>query len=65
MSASQDWVRETRYSVNTGARIPNALYNRLRRFQLERGWNKTDIINAALEAFLPHYDDDQEGGSGK
>lgn len=61
LSANQEWVRETRYSVNTSARVPNELYNRLLQYQHETGLSKTDIINDALSVYLPRYDD-QEGG---
>lgn len=61
----RDWLRETRDSINTGFRIPKPLYQRFQRYQTEHGLNKTDIMIRALEAYLPHYDDEQEGGSGK
>ncbi|MBR2942913.1 MAG: hypothetical protein IKB82_05890 [Clostridia bacterium] len=60
MAYKQISVRETRDSINTGFRIPKQLYRRFERYKLESGWTKTDIMIAALNAYLPHYD--EEGG---
>ena len=61
MAYKQEWHRETRDSINTGFRIPKALYHRFQCYQEDTGMNKTDIMIAALEAYLPHYE--TEGGS--
>lgn len=62
MSANQEWVRKTQFSVNTSARVPNALYKRLERYTKGHGLSKTDVINKALDAYLPEYVDLQEEG---
>ena len=60
MDKKRDWLRETRESINTGFRIPKELYCRFQRYQNETCANKTEIMIAALDAYLPHYD--EEGG---
>jgi len=62
MAYKQISVRETRDSINTGFRIPKQIYRRFERYKLESGWTKTEIMIAALDAYLPRYKD-QEGGS--
>ena len=61
MAYKQEWHRETRDSINTGFRIPKELYKRFEEHQHRTGANKTEIMIAALEAYLPHYT--EEGGS--
>lgn len=60
MAYKQEWHRATQNSVNTGFRIPNDLYARFMHYLHETGKGKTDVLIAALDAYLPHYD--QEGG---
>ena len=60
MAYKQISVRETRDTINTGFRIPKPLYRRFEQYKAESGWTKTDIMIAALNAYLPDYD--EEGG---
>lgn len=60
----REWKRETYDSVNTGFRIPKELYWRFEQHQARTFMNKTEIMIAALEAYLPHYEKIlEEGGS--
>lgn len=61
MAYKQEWHRTTQNSVNTGFRIPNDLYDRFVRYLKATGKGKTDVLIAALDAYLPRYD--EEGGS--
>lgn len=64
MAYKQEWHRETRDSINTGFRIPKELYWRFEQHQARTFMNKTEIMIAALEAYLPHYEKIlEEGGS--
>lgn len=67
MPKNQKWSRKTQFSMNISVRIPNALYARLEKHQAATGQSKTDIFNAALDQYLPHYahltEEQQEGGS--
>lgn len=61
MIKKREWSRETYDSINTGCRIPKAIYKRFEEHMEQTGMSKTQIINAALDAYLPHYN--TEGGS--
>lgn len=60
MENKREWHRETRDTINTGFRIPKALYHRFQCYQQDTGMNKTDIMIAALEAYLPYYTEEGE-----
>ena len=60
MVKKREWSRETYDSINTGFRIPKPLYQRFEIYQERTGATKTEIMIAALEAYLPHYA--KEGG---
>ena len=67
MSKNQKWTRKTQFTMNISVRIPNSLYARLEQHQASTGRSKTEIFNAALDEYLPHYsyllEEQQEGGS--
>ena len=61
MTEKRVWHRETCDSVNTSCRVPKAIYKRMEEHMEQTSMTKSQIINAALDAYLPHYE--MEGGS--
>lgn len=54
------WTRQTQNTVNTGARLPLEIVNRLEAYCLATGATKSAVIIDALNAYLPQR---ERGGS--
>lgn len=54
------WTIDTTYTRNIGARLPNGLYDRLKRYCRETGETITDMVIRGLDNELPTYTDTRE-----